>query len=219
MRSAPHLIVAYCLVEAATSGAFADPLPTTERFDAEIRKCVAVQSIAMRPDLIGAIINIYVAQRPEGAVSFKSPAGFLELLPKDVTLEAYRLYRQCISPILATSDSANASEVVTLTCFTERDLSGNRRREEIVLPLNCPPEVEQGYDFTISGSYACGDISKQEIVYNEHRRPSAVTFNSVQGCFRRDDDSRSAQNACVRNDSPPYKAWHTCFVVSFHVRK
>jgi hypothetical protein len=197
----------------------AQALPTTEQFASKIRDCITSQNLSWRLDFVEAIVAIYGAERPDGAQSFKSPVGFMGLLPKEVTLEGYRFYQQCVSPALGMSGPGDIGKEITLTCHAEQDLSGDVRREGIVMPLACPPEVERGYSFRISGSYACGNISEQDIKYDQHNKlPRAVEFSTKQGCIRHDESPEAAKN-CVRPDDKSYKASHSCFVVTFRTRK
>jgi hypothetical protein len=241
MRTRSPVFVAICLVSAVTNPCFAQSLPTTDEFDSKIKSCVAGQKNPLSPALVTAITSIYSAERPEGASKFKSAAEFLTLLPKELALEAYRCYQKCIVPIMSSADSSastsqapaalsqtsagathappGGSQVLTATCQAERDLSWNKRTAEIVLPLSCPPEVEQGYDFTISGSYACGTIVSQDIVYNDKKRPTAVSLSISDKCLHWDNNATEAQKFCVRADVPTYKASHTCVIVSFHSQK
>jgi hypothetical protein len=224
-----------------TSSCFAQSLPTTEEFDSKIKDCSVGQKIPLSPALVTAIATIYSAERSNGASKFKSATEFLTLLPKELALEGYRFYQKCIAPIMSLADNSSGasqtpaassqaspaaaqappglSQVLTATCQAERDLSWNKRTAEIVLPLSCPPEVEQGYDFTISGSYACGTIVSQDIVYNDKKRPTAVSLSISEKCLRFDNNAMEAQKFCVRADVPGYKASHTCVIVSFHSRR
>jgi hypothetical protein len=203
----------------AASAANAQALPSSQEFETQISECAVTQSIAIRQDLIGVIASIYSVQRPNGSESFRSAAGFLQLMPAEVRNEAYRMYVQCVAPVISSPAGLPIDRPEqTLTCYGEQNLSGDRRREEIVMPLNCPPEVERGYDFTISGSYVCGNIVRQEIIWNDRKRPTAVKFNSFNGCFREDNDTQSAKANCRRLDNPNYQASHSCFIVSFHSR-
>jgi hypothetical protein len=179
--------------------------------------CYCAERFRINPRFIAAIISIYSAERKHDAPSFGSPTGFLALLPPETRLEAYRFYVECIAPVIQSPGVTSRSKVSTLTCHAEHDLSGETRRQDIVMPLVCPPEVEQGYDFEISGAYACGNIEDQKILFDEHNRPRAIVFTSRYGCFRRDNSS-DASKACIRSDDPSYKAIHSCFVVSFHAR-
>jgi hypothetical protein len=221
VRSIPHFVFAFLIAAsncASTQTVRGEGLPTTEQFDRKIKECVISQNnLALRPDLVAGIISIYSAQRLDDAPSFTSPAGFLALMPPETSLEAYRFYVQCIGPLIAATGVTGHSKVRTLTCYGEQDLSGETRREDIIMPLNCPPEVEQGSDFRISASYACGNITNQKILIDERNRPRAIAFNTRQGCFRRDNDPE-ASKACIRSDEPSYRAIHSCFIVSFHTR-
>lgn len=240
-RTRSPVFVAICLVGAVTNPCFAQNLPTSDEFDSKIKSCAVGQKSPLSPALVTAITSIYSAERPNGASKFKSAAEFLTLLPKELALEAYRFYQQCIVPMMSSPDrSASAPpatpvssqtspgatpappvavQVLTATCQAERDLSWNKRTAEIVLPLNCPPEVEEGYDFTISGSYACGTIVSQDIVYNDKKRPTAVNLSISEKCLHWDNNATEAQKFCVRSDVPTYRASHTCVIVSFHSRK
>ena len=214
-----HSITLTSLIVLISSGAaHAQTLPTTEQFASKIKDCITSQNFYWRSDFVEAIIGIYGAERPDGAQSFKSPVGFMGLLPKEVTLESYRLYQQCILPALGASTYSEVSKEVTLTCHAEQDLSGDVRREGIVMPLTCPSEVERGYSFRISGSYACGNISEQEIKYDQHKLPRAIEFTTKNGCIRHDESPEAAKN-CIRPDDQSYKALHSCFVVTFRTRK
>jgi hypothetical protein len=218
MRAARLTLFVMCLSEAEPC--FAQKLPTTDDFGAKLANCATAQKVALPPNLIAAISSIYSAQRSYGAPGFMSAAGFLTLVPKALTLESYRLYRQCIVPIMSSTDPTVISDgLSTFTCVAERDLSWNRRTEEIIIPLNCPPESEEGYGFTISGSYACGDIVKQKIVFDDKQRPTAVNISISEKCLHSDNDVEAAQRACPRRDESSYKATHTCVIVSFHARK
>jgi hypothetical protein len=240
-RTRRPVFVAICLVGAVTNACFAQSLPTTEEFDSKIKDCSTGQKTPLSPALVTAIATIYSAERPDGASKFKSATEFLTLLPKELALEGYRFYQKCIAPIMSLADSHSGaspapaassqpspgaaqappggSQVLTVTCQAERDLSWNKRTAEIVLPLSCPPDVEQGYDFTISGSYACGTIVSQDIVYNDKKRPTAVSLSISEKCLRFDNNTIEAQKFCVRADVPGYKASHTCVIVSFHSRR
>ena len=240
-RARSPVFVAICLVSTVTNSCFAQSLPTTEDFDSKIKDCSVGQKIPLPPALVTAVATIYSAERPDGASKFKSATEFLTLLPKELALEGYRFYQKCIAPIMSSADSSSGaaqtpagspqaspgatqapsggSQVLTATCQAERDLSWNKRTAEIVLPLSCPPEVEQGYDFTISGSYACGTIVSQDIVYNDKKRPTAVNLSISEKCLHWDNNAIEAQKFCVRADVPTYKAAHTCVIVSFHSRK
>ncbi|HEV2957092.1 MAG TPA: hypothetical protein VGX95_13320 [Xanthobacteraceae bacterium] len=240
-RARSPVLVAICLVSTLTNSCFAQSLPTTEEFDSKIKDCSVGQKPPLSPALVTAIATIYSAERPDGAAKFKSATEFLTLLPKELALEGYRFYQKCIAPIMSSADnpsgatqapavssqaspgaaqvSSGGFQVLTATCQAERDLSWNKRTAEIVLPLSCPPEVEQGYDFTISGSYACGTIVSQDIVYNDKKRPTAVNLSISEKCLRFDNNATEAQKSCVRADVPGYKASHTCVIVSFHSRK
>ena len=237
-RARSPVFVAICLVGAVTNSCFAQGLPTTEEFDAKIKDCAVGQKTPLPPALVTAVATIYSAERPDGASKFKSATEFLTLLPKELALEGYRFYQKCIAPIMSSADSsagtsqaiavspqtspgatqapAGGAQVLTATCQAERDLSWNKRTAEIVLPLSCPPEVEQGYDFTISGSYACGTIVSQDIVFNDKKRPTAVNLSISEKCLHWDNNATEAQKFCVRADVPTYKAAHTCVIVSFH---
>jgi hypothetical protein len=240
-RTRRPVFVAICLVGAVTNACLAQSLPTTEEFDSKIKDCSTGQKTPLSPALVTAIATIYSAERPDGASKFKSATEFLTLLPKELALEGYRFYQKCIAPIMSLADGHSGaspapaassqpspgaaqappggSQVLTVTCQAERDLSWNKRTAEIVLPLSCPPDVEQGYDFTISGSYACGTIVSQDIVYNDKKRPTAVSLSISEKCLRFDNNAIEAQKFCVRADVPGYKASHTCVIVSFHSRK
>src|SRR5262249_54703445 len=240
-RTRSPVFVAICVVSAMTNPCFAQSLPTTEEFDSKIKDCWVGQKTPLSPALVTAIASIYSAERPNGASKFKSAAEFLTLLPKELALEGYRFYQKCIAPIMSLADNSSGAsqtlaasshpspgaaqapsggpQVLTVTCQAERDLSWNKRTAEIVLPLSCPPEVEQGYDFTISGSYACGTIVSQDIVYNDKKRPTAVSLTISEKSLRFDNNAMEAQKFCVRADVPGYKASHTCVIVSFHSRR
>jgi len=240
-RARSPVFVAICLVSAVTNPCFAQSLPTTDEFDSKIESCATGQKSPLSPAIVTAIASIYTAERPNGASKFKSATEFLTLLPKQLALEAYRFYQQCVAPIMSSADRPSGasqapaassqtspgatqappggSPVLTVTCQAERDLSWNKRTAEIVLPLSCPPEVEQGYDFTISGSYACGTIVSQDIVYNDRKRPTAVSLSISEKCLHWDNNATEAQKFCVRADVPTYKASHTCVIVSFHSRR
>ena len=180
-------------------------------------------SASLPSDLVGGIIKIYRAQRPTGALSFRGPASFVALFPDELGDEAYLFFVKCISPIMTSSSSGSVSgqvslaQIITLTCHAEEDLSGQITRSEIVVPLDCPPEVDQGFDFTISASFVCGSVSRQRILTDEHGLATAVGFTMVQSCLRRDDDPEAASH-CTRPDDKNYKAVHSCFIVSFHTR-
>src|SRR5437016_1469408 len=98
MRAAYLMGFVCCFSCFSGSATQALPLPTTEDFDTAIKKCVVAEQLAIRSDLVDAISNIYSAQRPDGAPSFKTAAEFVVLMPKELKLEAYRLFRQCITP-------------------------------------------------------------------------------------------------------------------------
>jgi hypothetical protein len=237
MRTTGPAFVAIFLVSVGGHPCLAQGLPTTDEFDAKIKGCAAVQKVRLAPDLVTAIATIYSAEPSK----FRSATEFLTLLPKELALEAYRFYQQCIGPVISSVDQAStssqaqpgssqaqpgssqaspgSSQVLTVTCQAERDLSWNKRTAEIVLPLSCPPDVEKGYDFTISGSYACGAIVSQDIVYNDNKRPIAVNLSISEKCWRWDNDTTEAQKFCIRPDVPNYKASHTCVTVSFHSRR
>jgi hypothetical protein len=205
---------------AATLAASSQELPTTEQFDGSVKECAVNQNILLRADLIGAIVSIYSAERPKGAPSFRSAAVFVALMPEgDARLEAYRLYAQCIaSIILGLVQTAPAGPKV-LTCYAQRDMSGEMRLADQIMPLNCPFEVEQGSGFLITGSYACGGISKKSIVYDEqYHVPVAVLFDMHQNCIHGDNHPDQAKAACTRSDNHTYSAAYSCFVVSFHTQ-
>ena len=230
MRTTGPAFVAIFLVSVVAHPCLAQGLPTTDEFDSKIKSCAAAQKVRLAPDLVTAIATIYSAEPSK----FRSATEFLTLLPKELALEAYRFYQQCIGPVMSAVDRAStssqaqpvssqaspgSSQALTVTCQAERDLSWNKRTAEIVLPLSCPPEVERGYDFTISGSYACGAIVSQDIVYNDKKRPIAVNLSISEKCWRWDNDATEAQKFCVRSDVPNYKASHTCVTVSFYSQR
>lgn len=230
MRTTGPAFAAIFLAGVAAHPCLAQGLPTTDEFDSKIKSCAAIQKVPLSADLVTAIASIYSAEPSK----FRSATEFLTLLPKELALEAYRFYQQCIAPVMSAVDRPSASSppqpvaspapagsapVHTVTCQAERDLSWNKRTAEIVLPLNCPPDVEQGYDFTISGSYACGAIVSQDIVYNDKKLPTAVNLSISEKCWRWDNDATAAQKFCTRPDVPTYKAAHTCVIVSFHSRR
>lgn len=230
MRTTGPAFVAIFLVSVGGHPCLAQGLPTTDEFDSKIKSCATAQKVRLAPDLVAAIATIYSAEPSK----FRSATEFLTLLPKELALEAYRFYQQCIGPVISAVDRASASsqaqptssqtslgssQALTVTCQAERDLSWNKRTAEIVLPLSCPPEVEKGYDFTISGSYACGAIVSQDIVYNDKKRPIAVNLSISEKCWRWDNDATEAQKFCIRSDVPNYKASHTCVTVSFYSRR
>jgi len=230
MRTTGPAFFAIFLVGVGGHPCLAQGLPTTDEFDSKIKSCATAQKVRLAPDLVTAIATIYSAEPSK----FRSATEFLTLLPKELALEAYRFYQQCIGPVMSAVDRAStssqaqpvspqaspgSSQVLTVTCQAERDLSWNKRTAEIVLPLSCPPEVEKGYDFTISGSYACGAIVSQDIVYNDKKRPIAVNLSISEKCWRWDNDATEAQKFCVRSDVPNYKASHTCVTVSFYSQR
>src|ERR1700730_2092596 len=230
MRTTGPAFFAIFLVSVGGHPCLAQGLPTTDEFDSRIKSCATAQKVRLAPDLVTAIATIYSAEPSK----FRSATEFLTLLPNELALAALRFYQQCIGPVLSAADRASAqsqeqpvssqtpsasSQGLTVTCQSERDSPWNKRTAEIVLPLSCPPEVEKGYDFTISGSYACGAIVSQDIVYNDKKRPIAVNLSISEKCWRWDNDATEAQKYCIRSDVPNYKASHTCVTVCFYSRR
>jgi hypothetical protein len=159
-------------------------------------------------------------------LSFSNSTDFLKLIPDDARLEAYRLYVQCISTIVNppapasgpvnNGDSLKTPEHTIRTCFAEQDLSDEAQLTDIVMPLNCPLEADQGEGFRITGSYACGKVYDQKILFGAGKVPAAVEF-SVRDRCRVDIDPTQARENCDRPDEPNYRAQHSCFVVGFRI--
>jgi hypothetical protein len=118
------LVAKLLLLGMMVSAARAQTLPSSEQFDGALRICAAGQKIELSADLIGSISNIYNGQRTQGAASFRNSTEFLSIMPEGARLEAYRLYVDCITKILAEAATVTPSPVTV----TYRVCSGEYER-------------------------------------------------------------------------------------------
>jgi len=112
-RSHLGMCCAAIILLAARAALSAQTLPAFDQFDGDLRACAAGQNIALSADLSASIRQIYNGQGAQGASNFADSTKFLSRIPEKDRLEAYRLYVECITKILANTTVSPLPTTVT----------------------------------------------------------------------------------------------------------
>jgi hypothetical protein len=83
----------------------AQHLPSTEEFQGLLTGCAIGVNLEVNTDLVGSIADIYRGDKTQGKLTIKNKTKFLELIPENDRLEAYKLYTACIKNILSKKSS------------------------------------------------------------------------------------------------------------------
>lgn len=86
--------------------------PTFDQFENGIRACIVSQHITLSADVVNSIVKLYGDQGASGVLS--SSDQFLQYVPDQSRLEAYRLYVDCIKKILSQDTSITSSPVTVV---------------------------------------------------------------------------------------------------------
>jgi hypothetical protein len=90
-------IVQFILIFSAIQISHAQNIPTPADFDRALKTCATSQNIGLPLNITDSISKLYASESSRQIL--KSSTDFLQIIPENMRIEAYRLYADCIAKI------------------------------------------------------------------------------------------------------------------------
>jgi tetratricopeptide (TPR) repeat protein len=146
-------------------------LPTTEVLMNALGTCAAGMNLRLSANMTGSVRSLFEGMRTEGTAVLENAPEFLKLFPDSEKMNAYRLYIDCVTKIIAVPrDRINAPRsescvAIAVECDNDKSRRGPASIRSCQRYVDCDPENPWARSALADAFYSNEEIAAAEVQY------------------------------------------------------